>query len=161
MPRKHDSKGRSTNTGRFLALPHFLMETPAWRTLNAYGRAAYIEVAALYRGDNNGYLDMGVRRLADRMGVGKNTAHKALKALVERGLIEPAQVSGFSRKDRQSTSWRLTHLRCDRSHHPGSRAYLKWRPAADETKTTVPHRDRTVPLRGTVVPLRSLQGGLS
>lgn len=161
MPRKHNSKGRSKGEGRFLALPHFLLETPAWRTLDPYGRAAYLEVAQLYRGDNNGYLDMAVRRLAERLGVGKNVANKAMKALAERGLIEATEVSGFSRKDRKSTSWRLTHLRCDRTHQPSSRAYLTWRPSDLERKSTVPPEDRTVPPKGTVVRLRSLAGGLS
>ena len=161
MPRKHDSKGRSKGDGRFVALPHFMLETPAWRTLDPYGRAAYVELAQLYRGDNNGYLDMAVRRLAERMGVGKNVANRALQALVERGLIEPTEVSGFSRKDRQSTSWRLTHLRCDRTHQAGSRAYQAWRPTPAEMQTTVPPKDRTVPPRGTVRHLRSLVGGLS
>lgn len=161
MPRKHTNKGRSKTEGRFIALPHFLLETPAWRSLNVYGRAAYLEVAQLYKGDNNGFLDMAVRRLGERMGVGKNTANKALSDLVERGLIEPAEASGFSRKDRKSTSWRLTHVRCDRTHQPGSRAYLTWRPAPVERKSTVPPKDRTVPGGGTVIPLRSLAGGLS
>lgn len=161
MPRKHNSKGRSKGEGRFLALPYFMLETPAWRSLDPYGRAAYLEVAQLYRGDNNGYLDMAVRRLAERMGVGKNVANKAIKALEERGLIEAAELSGFSRKDRKSTSWRLTHLRCDRTHQPGSRAYQSWRPTTPEKKSTVPPKDRTVPPKGTVVHLRSLVGGLS
>jgi len=163
MPRKHDSRGRSKSGGRFVALPHFMMETPAWRSLNPYGRAAYVEIAALYDGTNNGFLDMAVRRLADRMGVGKNVAHKALKSLVERGFIEPAGGGEIGRLIRNATAWRLTLHRCDRTHQPGSRAYARWMAAepspTDRKQIVVPPRDRDVPPRGTVIPLRSLVEG--
>ena len=149
MPRKHTSKGRSKSGGRFVALPHFLMETPAWRTLPAYERAAFIEVAMLYDGGNNGFLDMGVRRLADRLNVSVTKAAACLRELIGRGLLEVAEASAFSRKDRTATSYRLTHVRCDRTHQPGSRAYLAWRP---EIQTTVSRGDRTVSRRGTVAP---------
>lgn len=148
MARKHNSKGRSRTEGRFLAVPHFMLETQAWRSLDPYSRAAWLEVAQLYDGRNNGFLDMAVRRLAQRMGVGKNVAHRSLTTLIERGLIEPAEVSGFSRKDRKSTSYRLTHRRCDRTHQLGSRAYQAWRPALDEMNSTVPHGDLNGALAG-------------
>lgn len=163
MPRKHNSKGRSKTAGRFVALPIFMMETPAWRSLNPYGRAAYLEVAQLYNGANNGYLDMAVRRLASRLGVGKNVAHKALKSLFEHGFIEPAGGGEIGRLIRTATAWRLTHLRCDRTHQPGSRAYQTWAPTApstpDRKQIVVPPGDRCVPAGGTVVSLRSLVGG--
>lgn len=125
---KNNRKGRSKGEGRYLRLTHFLMGTPAWRTLNPYGRAAYIEIAALYDGSNNGFLAMGERRLADAMNVTEKTAAKAVKQLEERGFIEIAQKSGFNRKDRRATEFRLTDVPCDRSNQPPSKAFQKWRP---------------------------------
>lgn len=150
MPRKHSSKGRSKSGGRFVALPHFLMETPAWRSLPAYERAALIEVAMIYDGTNNGYLDMGVRRLAERLNVSPNKASGCLRELVRRGFLEVTEASAFSRKDRTATSFRITHHRCDRTHQPGSRAYQHWSPEAPRKKTTVASRAFTVAPRGTV-----------
>lgn len=155
MPRRHTSKGRSRGTGRFIALPHFLLETPAWRSLPVYERAAYLEVAQLYDGANNGYLDMGVRRLAERMGVSVNKAHWCLQELVARGFLEVAEGSGFSRKDRTATSFRLTHKPCDRTRQAGSRAYLHWQPSEPEKKSTVAHGERTVSSGATVILLQS------
>ncbi|HAV50471.1 MAG TPA: hypothetical protein DCX75_10165 [Brevundimonas sp.] len=155
MPRKHSSKGRSKSGGRFVALPHFLMEGPAWRSLPAYERAALIEVAMIYDGSNNGYLDMGVRRLAGRINVSPNKASGCLRELVNRGFLEVTQASAFSRKDRTATSFRLTHHRCDRTHQAGSRAYQNWSPEAPEKKTTVARGEFTVARGGTVAPLQS------
>lgn len=115
----------------------------------------------LFDGQNNGYLGMGVRRLAERLGISVNKANRALRELVARGFLEVAQPSGFSRKDRTATEFRLTHLRCDRSHQPGSRAYQAWVPGEPRLKTTVPRGAPTVPRGANVVALRSLDGGLS
>jgi predicted transcriptional regulator len=141
MPRKHNTKGRSKGSGRFVALPHFMLETEAWRTLPVYERAALVEIAQLYDGTNNGFLDMGVRRLAERLNVSVNKANWCIQELISRGFIEVAEASAFSRKDRSATAFRLTYRQCDRTHQAGSRAYQFWRP---EMKTTVAPRERTV-----------------
>jgi hypothetical protein len=152
MARKHDSKGRSKHAGRFVAIPHFLMETAAWRTMPVYERAAFLEVAMLYNGTNNGFLDMAVRNLAERLGVSPNKANRALQELVRRGFLEVTELSAFSRKDRTAQSYRLTHKPCDRTRQAGSRAYLSWQP---ETETTVAPRARSVAPQGTVTPRQS------
>lgn len=155
MPRKHNSRGRSKGTGRFVALPHFMLETAAWRSLSVYERAAYLEIAQLYDGGNNGFLSMGVRRLAERMNVSVNKANWCIQTLVERGFLEVTEASGFSRKNRTSTEFRLTLQPCDRTHQAPSRAYQNWRPAEPEMKTTVARGDRTVASGATVIPLRA------
>lgn len=158
MPPRHRANGRSKGSGRFLALPHFLLETPAWRSMSVYERAAYIEIAQLYDGANNGYLSMGVRRLAQRLNVSVNKANACVQVLIERGFIEVAQASGFNRKDRTSTEFRLTMHGCDRTRQPGSRAYQSWTPSEVEKKSTVARGDRTVPRGATVIPLGTAHG---
>lgn len=155
MPRKHNNKGRSTTEGRFTRIMHHMLETPAWRTLPVYERAAYLEIAQLYSGDNNGHLAMGVRRLADRLNVSVNKAHGCILELIDRGFIEVTQASAFSRKDRTSTEFRLTQYACDRTHQAGSRAFQNWKPDAAGKKTTVASGDRTVASGETVVPSQS------
>lgn len=159
MPRKHNSKGRSKGDGRFVALPHFMLETPAWRSLPVYERAAFIEVAQLYDGANNGYLDMGVRRLAERLGISENKANWSLQELVRRGFLEVAEASAFNRKDRKATAFRLTFKPCDRTKQPPSRACLLWTPPANENapekKTTVARGEPTVSRGATVIHLQS------
>jgi DNA-binding transcriptional regulator YhcF (GntR family) len=132
-----------------------MLETPAWRTLPVYERAAYLEIAQLYTGDNNGHLAMGVRRLAERLNISVNKAHGCIQELVDRGFIEVTAASGFSRKDRAATEFRLTQFQCDRTHQAGSRAFQTWRPADLEKKTTVARDDRTVARDATVQPAQS------
>lgn len=150
MPSKHDKKGRTKGSGRFVMLPHFMLESAAWQALTVYERASYIEVAKLYDGANNGFLAMGARRLGELLGGSKNTGSKALRGLVDKGFIELAEKSGFSRKDRVAAAYRLTLCRCDRTQQPGSRAFQKWRPSDVQEKSTVPPDDLTVPRGGTV-----------
>lgn len=155
MARKHNSKGRSKGEGRFTRLMHHMLETPAWRSLPVYERAAYLEIAQLYTGDNNGYLGMGVRYMAERLNVSINKAHGCIQELVARGFIEVTQASAFSRKDRTATEFRLTQFHCDRTHHAGSRAFQNWRPDEPKMKSTVARGDRTVAPGRTVPPRQS------
>lgn len=155
MARKHNNKGRSKGDGGFIRLMHHMVETPAWRSLPVYERAAYVEIAQLYNGSNNGYLGMGVRRLADRLNVSPNKAAWCIQTLIERGFIEVTEQSGYSRKDRKQSEFRLTQYRCDRTHHIGSRAFQNWRETEPEKKSTVARGERTVARGGTVAPSQS------
>lgn len=155
MPRKHTSKGRSKGDGGFIRLMHQMIETPAWRSLPVYERAAYVEIAQLYNGSNNGYLGMGVRRLADRLNVSPNKAAWCIQTLIERGFIEVTEQSGYSRKDRKQSEFRLTQYRCDRTHHIGSRAFQTWQEPEADKKTTVARGARTVARGDTVAPSQS------
>lgn len=155
MPRKHTNKGRSKGDGRFVRITHFMIETPAWRTLPVYERAAYLEIAQLYDGANNGYLTMGVRRLAERLNVSVNKASWCIQELIDRGFLEVAVSSGFSRKDRTATEFRLTQYSCDRTRKPPSKAFQIWVPPVPEKKTTVARDERTVARDETVICLQS------
>lgn len=155
MPRKHTNNGRSRGDGHFTRLMHHMMETPAWRSLPVYERAAYVEIAQLYNGANNGRLGMGVRRLAERLNVSPNKAAWCIQTLIERGFIEVTEQSGYSRKDRKQSEFRLTQYRCDRTNQIGSRAFQTWTEPATEKKTTVARGARTVARGGTVAPPQS------
>jgi len=125
---RHDNAGRSTREARFLKLTHFMMETPAWRTLPPFERAVYVELASLYDGGNNGWIGFGVRRASERCGMSINKATACLKTLVARGFIECTEESGFNRKDRTSREWRLTQFNCDRTNQKATSAFKLWTP---------------------------------
>lgn len=127
MPR-HNATGRSKNRGAFLMLEGWMMDSPAWASLSPQDRAVYVELARLFNGKNNGFLGFGVRAAAERANVNKDTARKCLQRLVDRGFIEPTQAGAFNQNDRRATEWRLTQHRCDRTHAPGSKAFMRWRP---------------------------------
>ncbi len=135
MPSRHDRKGRSKKEGRFVALPHSLLNTPAWRSLSSAARSAYIAVAMLYNGSNNGYLAASARRIGDDMGVTKSTAARALRELVDKGFLEVTAGSAFNMKQRRACEYRLTLCGCDRTGALPSRAFQQWK--SNEKQNTV------------------------
>lgn len=126
---KVNRKGRSKTRGRFVMLQHFMMETPAWRSLSPQDRAVYIEIRARYHGSNNGRIALSVRDAAERCNISKDTAAKCFRTLQDRGFIECAMEGSFSMKVRHATEWRLTTDKCDKTGALSSRAYQNWRPA--------------------------------
>ena len=126
---KHDQKGRSKGGERHVRLTHFMMKTPAWRSLKPSERALYLEVAMVYNGSNNGFLALSCRDAGSRCHINKDTAAAHFKTLEDRGLIECATPGGFSRKTPHASEWRLTEWKCDRTHQPPTKAYQTWRPA--------------------------------
>jgi IclR helix-turn-helix domain len=114
--------------GSFVAIPNFLRQSPAWRTLKPVGRAALVEIIGIYNGGNNGWLAMSARTLAAAINVSRATAARALKELTERGFIEQTRPSAFSCKVRLASEWRLTFHPCDRTKEIASRAFMRWQP---------------------------------
>ena len=55
-----DATGRTIKRDRFLQLPHFLLTSEAWKSLNPIERTLFIEVAQRYNGHNNGEIGLGV-----------------------------------------------------------------------------------------------------
>jgi hypothetical protein len=130
---KANRKGRSVGSGRFVALHHFMLDTPAWQSLTPAERVLYMEVARLYDGKNNGALALSTRDAAQRCRMNKDTAAKAFDVLQKRGFIECVTVGGFSRKTRHAPEWRLTMHRCNLTGAVGSLAFQRWRPLPPET----------------------------
>ncbi len=125
---KANKTGRSKGVGRFIQLPMFMLESAAWRALSSQEQAAYLAVAMVYNGANNGCLAVSVRQVAERARVNKDTAAKCMARLQALGFIECASPGGFSRKVRHAAEWRLTLFKCDRTNALPSKAFMKWRP---------------------------------
>lgn len=134
MVRKHDSTGRSKGKlSKFVPLEHYLLDSPAWRTLDPVARAAYIEVAQAYNGSNNGRIVMSARMLADGLGVSKDTAARKLHTLQEMGFLELVKQAGFNMKTRHCAEYRLTAFRCDVTGVMPSKAFMRWQPKIQNT----------------------------
>jgi hypothetical protein len=124
-----------------------MIETPAWRALRPASVAVYVCLRALYDGGNNGGLRFSVREAAERAGIDKDTAGRALAQLAAHGFIEVAEPGGYSRKVRHATLWRLTDLRCDRTGAAPTNTFQRWRPDP-ATQSTVPKTRRDGPHHG-------------
>jgi hypothetical protein len=122
---------------RFVRLPHRMMETRAWKSLDGNARAIYVELAMLYRGvgTNNGRIGFSVRQAAQAIHVSKDTAARALKSLQDHGFIVSITKGCFVRK-RHATRWRLTEFKCDLTGQPASRDFETWITAETEERGT-------------------------
>jgi hypothetical protein len=76
--------------GRHVRLYHWLLESPAWKSLEPGPRALLIEVLQRLNGQNNGYVSLSVREAAERLHVNKDTAAKWFIELEEKGFLRHA-----------------------------------------------------------------------
>jgi len=93
---------------RYLMMNRYLLESQAWKSLNATARAVYVHMAMKYYGSNNGRIGYSVRAAAEELKIGLATASRALADLQYRGFIVPKKRGAFSLKVRHASEWRLT-----------------------------------------------------
>jgi hypothetical protein len=129
MTKRHNRTGRSTGTGRYVALTHWMMRTEAWRSLDPVARCAYVELASRYAGpgSNNGRLPYSLREMAEALNVSKTTAQRALGKLRERGFIVETKHGAFSLKLRHASEWRLTEHGCDATGALATKDFAHWK----------------------------------
>lgn len=80
-----------TRGGRFVGLPHVVLESEAYRHLTAMERAVLLEILARFNGYNNGEIAISFREFARRLNR-KNEAPfgAAIVKLMSHGLIDIA-----------------------------------------------------------------------
>ena len=87
------AKGRFKNAtdkrdgGAFITLPLSVLDGAAYLSLNAYARMLLFDLAAQYRGDNNGDLCAAWKLMHPRGWKSEETLNKAKRDLLEAGLI--------------------------------------------------------------------------
>ena len=132
-----------------------MMNSAAWKDLNATARAIYIEIAKRYNGTNNGFIVYSVRQAADELKIGKTTAAKGFTDLQSHGFIVAEQRGAFHWKidvtglrHRPASEWRLTEHHSDRAigverRYP-TKDFMRW----PEIQNTVRPQVRMVPNTG-------------
>jgi hypothetical protein len=91
----------------FIMLPHYLVKTPAWRSLPADAVKVLIDVWVRHNGVNNGEIAYGVREAAE-IGITKTPAGRMLHVLIERGFLVIMRDGAFNVGNRKTRMWRLT-----------------------------------------------------
>jgi hypothetical protein len=122
--RGQDKRGRSKRGERFVKLDHWLLKTPAWRSLSPPSRAIYIELAQRYNGSNNGEIALSVRDAAKLVHVAKDTASKAFRELEDKGFVVRVVCGSFNWKLRHATTWELTAYSL--GDNPPSKQFARW-----------------------------------
>ena len=109
-------------------LEHYLLNSPAWRSLSLVARCAFIEISKLFVPGRNGRLAMSARQLAELLPVSRATATRALHDLAARGFIEAVKPGGFNMKtgEGRATEWRLTLFKCDVTGEAASKKFMRW-----------------------------------
>lgn len=142
MTRKPNGTGRSKGEARHVRLYHWLMATAAWRSLDPVARAAYVDLAALYNGTNNGKIARSVRDAAAALNVGPVTAMRAHRRLEAVGLIVRETRGAFSRKVRHAAEWRLTEFNSDVTGELASKDFARWTPDSGAQVIVAKHQNR-------------------
>jgi DNA-binding transcriptional regulator YhcF (GntR family) len=133
---KHNASGktvrrRNRHGPKFVRLFHWMLDTPAWRSLSGWAMAAYLDLAANYNGTNNGELYLPIRKFTEGRDCSPATAARAINELVDKGFVEITRNSGFNIKShkRQARTFRLTVFFCDLTKSAASNTFTKWKPA--------------------------------
>jgi len=71
----------------FLALPYSVLNSPLFLKLSPHGVKLLLDVAAQYRGNNNGDLGIAWKLMQPRGWRSEATLHKAKRELVEAGFL--------------------------------------------------------------------------
>jgi hypothetical protein len=135
-------KNPRENPHRYLMMNRYLLESAAWKSLNATARAVYVHMAMKYYGSNNGRIGYSVRAATEELKIGLATVSRALADLQDRGFIVLMKRGAFSLKARHASEWRLTDLVCNVTGDLPTKDFMRWTP--DKNKTRYPQRKRTV-----------------
>lgn len=142
-----DATGRSAGGGeRFILLPHFMLNCPAWKTLPSNAKALLLDVWTRHNGMNNGEISYSVRE-AEEIGLSKDQAGRAFKELVERGFLKVRRSSAFTLRTKEARTWELTGERF--GDNPATKDFMWWgarspqrdREATRKNKTQSHQRD--------------------
>lgn len=112
---KVNATGRNENTTkRFAGIPHEILISAAYRSLDAVARSLLLELVMLDNGRNNGSLWLGVKDAIDRLGMtDARPIAKAFELLQTTGLIVMTKDAHFSIKASETSRarcWGLTWI---------------------------------------------------
>ena len=135
-----DQRGNSKRQGQYFGLSYSMAHSLAFRSLSGGALKVLLELRCRYNGANNGKLFLSYQEAADLLGMGKSTAARAFRELMEKGFIRLAAPGHFY--GRRATEWILTD--CPFQGHPATRDWQAWRPVKRRKgKSSVPVRDET------------------
>lgn len=128
------SKGKARERhiqGKFVALPNWVADTPAWRSLSPVARCVWLELMRRWKGphgSNNGSLYVASREVAELLNISKSTAARAFHELLDRGFIRITKPAGFEWRGgrRQSTAPRYAATHEPVGGAPASKEFLRW-----------------------------------
>lgn len=123
MAKRVDQKGRSKESERYIAIPYWVLNSLAFRSLAPVSKALLIELKRRFNGSNNGLIHLSVREAGAALNIAPNTASWGLRELEAKGFIRVKFKGTFKLKSRyasgqhapvcRATEWELTEYACD------------------------------------------------
>lgn len=145
MSKSYRPYGKSgTRKGRFVLFHDDMLNSPAFRSLSCQAKCALISLKQRFYGTNNGQISLSCRECATQNKMSRNTAHRALKELEEKGFIQTTSTGWFG--TRQASTYRLT---MDANKNTLERPTNEWR---NWGKSTVSKNSQTVTKNGKDMP---------
>lgn len=121
-------RGRRKTWARFIGLHHWMLRSPAWKTLAPNAKALLLHVWERHNGMNNGTISYAVRE-AEEIGLSKDAAARAFEILIDRGFLVVTRQSAFSVKTRAARLWRLTAEPC--GDERATKNFMTWTGSAE------------------------------
>jgi hypothetical protein len=152
------SKFKSEGKERYVLLRHWLLKSPAWRSLPVGARALYVELVLRYNGHNNGRISYSLREAVEALHISKSTADHLFTILQARGFIVCTRKGAFSLKTTKDASeWQLTEYASDHPPAHATKEFMRWQLPEDvdidtlnrqpshhrKSKTRVPQANHT------------------
>ena len=139
--RRRRQTGRS-ESGSFLAIPHAVLRSDAYLTLSAHAVKLLFDLAAQYRGTNNGSLGAAWRIMEPLNWRSRQTLERALRELQEHGLIEKTRQGGRHQCNLFAVTWRPIDA-CGNKldvapSHAASGRWKTWRAAPEKQNADTP-----------------------
>lgn len=144
MPKRRRLARNSADFERFVRLGHYMLRSPAWKTLSANAKAVYLEIAARYNGRNNGEIGYAVRE-AEAIGLPRSVASRALAELQERGFLRVTRASAFNVKTREARLWALTAEPI--GDEKATKDFMRWQPPIEAAPNKTQSRQRDLQSR--------------
>jgi hypothetical protein len=91
--------------GLFVALPHVVLESSAYRSLDFAARALLVDIAKQHKGRNNGSLVACSKYLAPMGWSSKQTVQRSIKALVAVKLLHLTRQGGINSASWYAVTW--------------------------------------------------------
>lgn len=150
---------------RHVRLYHWLMDCPAYQSLDVYGRTLLVEFKKRYNSTNNGNISFSGTEMEKALGCSNKPADRALSDLIDRGFVKVAKKGHFDWKRKiaggsRANTWILTEYPIDYPTHsamPATKDFMKWRPAKALQKKT--RGDESTPMGGREHRIAESMGG--
>lgn len=99
------AKGRR-DSDRFTGVPHKVMKTRKYLSINTHAKTLLFELAFQYNGHNNGDLSASWTLMKERGFRSKSTLSKAIKQLIDVGFIQITRAGGINTCTLYALTWK-------------------------------------------------------